>query len=351
MKHLSLFKTLINWSKKEFHSLPWRQKRSLYKTLVSEIMLQQTTVATVQNKFENFLQTFPTIEQLAFASEEEMLRAWKGLGYYRRAKNLRMAAIDIIDLYHGKIPQDFAQLKGIKGIGDYTASALLAIGGNKLALALDANLERVLARFYGIEVEKGLKLQKAIRELFETRQCLPEMTKLSARELNEALMDLGRVFCRARKVDCGQCFLQAGCEANKQNRPLDFPILTAKEKNDFIELTLVRFIVRKKKDVFVYQKQEGEWLAGQWELPTFVLEVQQKNFKQYPFLPEKTREQLDLQSSRQFRTSITCYKIKNLVVELSEHDFLQLHLQFRNGFFMNCKSDDLSTASMKALAL
>ncbi len=166
MKRLSSFKKLISWSREKHADLPWRKKRSLYFTLVSEIMLQQTTVSTVKNHFANFIEKFPDLETLALSSEEEMLRAWKGLGYYRRAKNLRKAALDVLEFFEGQIPLTLEELKSIKGIGDYMANALLAIGEDQPALALDANLERVLSRLYGIKTPKGPLLHKKLQELF-----------------------------------------------------------------------------------------------------------------------------------------------------------------------------------------
>jgi A/G-specific adenine glycosylase len=157
---------LIEWSKNEFSDLPWRKNRSLYRTLVSEIMLQQTTVGTVKNHYERFLKQFPTLSSLAEATEDELIVAWKGLGYYRRARNLKKIAETIHAEFNDEFPQDIETLKTISGIGPYTASAIVGIGMDKRALAVDANLERVIARLFNIKTEKGPKLQAAIGELF-----------------------------------------------------------------------------------------------------------------------------------------------------------------------------------------
>ena len=196
-------KALIKWSCSHYGHLPWRQSRSLYSTLVSEIMLQQTTVGTVLNHYHRFLKRFPSIKSLAMACEEDVLIEWKGLGYYRRAKNLRKACIHLWENYRGQIPLDFEKLIAIPGIGEYTANALLAIGGNKKTIALDANLERVIARLYGIKEKKGPKLLKHIYALFDDDKIFShDPQKVSFRHLNEALMDLGRTYCQSRKTRC-----------------------------------------------------------------------------------------------------------------------------------------------------
>lgn len=347
MKRLLPFKKLITWSRSKYAELPWRQKRSLYFTLVSEIMLQQTTVGTVKNHFANFIEKFPTVESLALTSEEQMLRAWKGLGYYRRAKNLRKAALDVVEFYEGEIPLDFEKLKGIKGIGDYTANALLAIGADKSALALDANLERVLARIYGIEVAKGLALHKKLQELFLKQEVLPEMKKLSPRFLTEALMDLGREFCQARKAICEKCPMQKVCVAFSEGRALQYPQQSDKKKKEkFFELKLLRVVVKKQDLVLAYQKEEGEWLSGQWELPTFILESEDVKLIQY----SKLKKKISFEKLKSFSTSITKYKIKNYILVCSEAEFLKLKNDKRHYAYHAPSKGDLSTASTKTLA-
>lgn len=346
MKSLSSFKKLISWSRKKFSELPWRKRRSLYYTLVSEIMLQQTTVGTVKNHFDRFLEEYPDVEILSLSTEEEMLRSWKGLGYYRRAKNLRKAAMDVMELFQGKIPLDFEDLKKIKGIGDYTASALLSIGEDKKALALDANLERVLSRLYGIKEAKGPKLQKLLREKFEKKEILSEMDKLSPRFLTEALMDLGRTFCQARKAICSECPLKDCCKAFFEGKPLSYPAGATEKKEKFFELKLLRVVVEKGSKVLAYQKKDGEWLSGQWELPTFILLSVDKNLEQYPFYKGK----LAWKKLKSYKTSITKYKIENYIWVCSEKEFLTLMEKKNSYAFHDPLKGDLSTASMKALS-
>jgi A/G-specific adenine glycosylase len=340
-------KKLIQWSKKEFSHLPWRKKRTLYTTLVSEIMLQQTTVSTVQKHFARFINRFPSLEDLANASEEELLVAWKGLGYYRRARNLKKIAESLIHDHGGEFPNVESELRKIPGIGPYTSGALIGIGMDERALAVDANLERVISRLHGIEDQKGLKLQKKINLLFNENKILYEKD-MSYRELNEALMDLGRVYCQARKVSCGLCPLSSHCEAFHRGNPLSFPhekALDKKRSEDHV-IQVLRLIVMKKDHILAYKKSEKEWLSGQFEVPTCLLSSTDKKLIQYPWLKQK----VDWAGLPMFKTGITKYKIENYIQVISYQEFKTLQfphpVEWRK---YSSESSNLSTASIKAI--
>jgi A/G-specific adenine glycosylase len=341
-----MFKKLINWSLDQHHHLPWRENRSLYKTLVSEIMLQQTTVSTVMNHYERFLNLYPTSEALALATEEEVCMAWKGLGYYRRARNLRKAAMDIELIFDGEIPLDHEELVSISGIGEYTANAILAIGADQKALAIDANLERVLSRIYLVEEEKGPKLQKKIKAHFDDGKIVKEINKFGARNLNEALMDLGRVFCQARKANCAECPMKSKCLAFKADRALEFPqVKTEKTKKKMYDLDLLRVIVKKKDKVLAYTKTNKEWLSGQLEIPTLILKSEDKKLKQYPM----ASAEIELKGLKKFKTSITKYKINNYILELNESDFnKQFGTKAKYDFVpFDIEKENFSTSTLK----
>jgi A/G-specific adenine glycosylase len=350
-----MVKKLVEWSEKEYSHLPWRKKRSLYGTLVSEIMLQQTTVGTVLSHFDRFLEQFPSAEELAKTTEEEICIAWKGLGYYRRARNLRKAAIHIVEKYKGKIPQSYEELVSIDGVGAYTANALLGIGGDKKVLAIDANLERVISRLYGIEVEKGPKLQKEIQRLFEEGSILSkELKEFGGRAINEALMDMGRVYCQAKRADCDICPLKRKCLALKTGDPLSFPKVCEKKlaaKQKPLNLKLLRVVVRKKNEVLVYKKSSKQWLSGQWEVPTFILESDDKKLDQYPNLPSKLK--LNLKKAIPLKTTITKYKIENSILEMNYTEFKKQFGALKGFEFrsMDKKEENLSTATLKSLKI
>ena len=335
-----MFKKLITWSSDNYSHLPWRQERSLYRTLVSEIMLQQTTVGTVQNHFEKFITLYPDIKSLANATEDEVVIAWKGLGYYRRAKNLRHIAIEIEKKFKSKIPTKLEELLLLKGVGDYTANALIAIGSDLPGLCLDANLERVLARFYGYEEIKGPKLLKKIRTDFAAGKILNEMKEHSPREFNEALMDLGRSICQKNKSWCHVCPLQKKCVASKSRDPLSYPREDAQKEKKYYELELLRVVVQKNNKILFFLKNEKEWLAGQWELPTFIIKSEDQKLTQYPYLDFK----LPLHSLGIIKSSITKYKIKNYILEISESEFKKINKN--NRFVFKTYDSKLNTGSV-----
>lgn len=340
-----MIKNLIKWSEQTYVHLPWRKNRSLYGTLVSEIMLQQTTVGTVLNHFERFLQRFPDISSLAKASEEEMLIAWKGLGYYRRAKNLKLIAETIQSEFGGKIPQDIDVLTSIKGIGPYTANALLAIGMDQKALAIDANLERVISRLFAIKEKKGTHLHKTIHHLFEKKEIFPE--KVSPRALNEALMDLGRTFCQARKASCDICPMNDVCQSYKEGNPLQYPIGGDAPKVAIsYDLKLLRIVVKKGSKILVYLKDEGEWLSGQYEIPTFVIHSEDKKLKQYPKLHQK----MAYEGLPTVKTGITKYSIENYILEISDKEFRVLNFPKKAVWkSLEIESENYSTTTLKCL--
>ncbi len=344
-----LFSELISWSTDQYSHLPWREKRTLYRTLVSEIMLQQTTVGTVLNHFEKFLSEYPSVFDLAKASEEQVCISWKGLGYYRRARNLRGLAIQTVEKFGGEIPTDIDSLMSLKGIGPYTANAIVAIGGNKAGLAVDANLERVLARFYGDKTEKGLKLQQKLHHDFKAGLIVSEMKALGPRALNEAFMDLGRILCQARKASCTLCPLRTECAAFKSGDPLSYPAEAAmkKEKGEDLFIRLLRVVVKEKKKILFYQKAEDEWLSGQWELPTFILETNDEKLKQYP----RIRAKKEFAEAAKIKTGITKYSIENHIVEMTVDEFKKLTSKIDISYEFKTHNEklNLSTTSIKAL--
>lgn len=337
----SSFKALIKWSKANYHHLPWRTNRSLYGTLVSEIMLQQTTVGTVLSHFEKFLKQFPHLKALSKASEEELTIAWKGLGYYRRARNLKKAADDIVNLHQGQIPADFDALVKISGIGEYTANALIAIGRDERALAIDANLLRVISRFYNL---KSLD-SKNIYSLFSQEKIFKDFQG-GWRDLNEALMDVGRTFCKANKADCMLCPMNENCLSFKHGT-ITFN-KDIKKKNQSHELTLLRFVIRKDDRLLVYKKSDKEWLSGQYEVPTLTIYCDDKKFTQYSMSPQFERESKKLLS---FKTGITKYDITNLVWEMSEREFKKWNLKEKKYEWVSIDSSktNLATSTIKIL--
>ncbi len=308
----SIWLNLINWSKRNHSHLPWREKRSLYHTLVSEIMLQQTTVSTVIPRFEKFIKKFPDISTLAEASEKEVLKSWEGLGYYSRARRLHGASKVICDLEY--FPEKFDELISIKGIGEYTANALLSIGMEKKELSLDSNLIRVLARFFGINNTKE-NCKKILYEKFNDKKIL-NLKNISFRALNESIMDLGRVYCQARKTDCLLCPLRKECVSFENNNQLLIPIIEKKKKVKKINLDVLRVLNVKNDKILFFTRPKGKWLEGQLELPSFVFN--NSTINQFPRISGIEFTGLPFVSS-----TITKYKIKNHIIKDQKISFDQ----------------------------
>ena len=344
-----MYKKLLSWSKDQHSHLPWRENRSLYLTLVSEIMLQQTTVQTVVNHIDKFISKYPSLKDLANSNEEEVCIAWKGLGYYRRARNLLSAAKEIQERYEGDIPVDIEELKKIKGIGDYTANAIVGIGAGKRALAVDANLERVIARLFAVDTVKGPKLQKEIYRQFNSGEILKELTHKNSRELNEAFMDLGRVLCQSRKTDCLLCPMKKSCLSYKRGIVEKIPNVEVKKVDKF-ELELLRVVVENRGKVLGYVKSDKEWLHGQIEIPTYILSSSDKKLSQYPVSPLSLSSK-ELKLLPQFKSSITKYKITNYILKLSMTEFKETFLGDREfGFYKkDFEAVNFSTTSIKVL--
>ncbi|WDE96070.1 hypothetical protein PQO03_10130 [Lentisphaera profundi] len=341
------FIELIKWSLANYAGLPWRtDERDLYRVLVSEVMLQQTTVGTVLPRYESFFVQFPTLESLAEADEADLALAWKGLGYYRRAQNL-YKAVKMIHQSGSDFPEGEEKLQEIPGVGPYTAAALTAIGRNELALAVDGNLQRVLSRYFLIREEQGPKLQKAVQSLMHNKLFAKIIESCGPRKFNEALMDLGRSICKPRNPKCTECSLQSSCKAFHEQCVEEIPHKKEKKKVIISELKLVRVLIRNKSgELLFYKKNKGEWLRDQWELPTIVISSEDKDFKQYPFA------KLADYSSEQITTAITRYRIRNHWLEMDELDFRDLGvLTDREFTFLKWPEpqEHISTASEKIL--
>jgi A/G-specific adenine glycosylase len=196
---------LLNWYKKVGRDLPWRRTRNPYRILVSEIMLQQTQVPRVIEKYKEFLTAFPTINKLAEASTADVIRAWKGLGYNRRALFLQKTARAIRDNHKGKFPKTLEELKELPGVGDYTARAVLSFAFEQPVPMMDTNHRRFYQRiFFGLNTKKDKELLVKAEEV---------ISKKHAYDWNQALMDFGSSICTTRKPKCEICPLQKYCKA------------------------------------------------------------------------------------------------------------------------------------------
>ena len=226
MKEQLVTKKILKWYDNNKRSLPWRKNVSLkkkqYFTLVSEFMLQQTQVVTVIPYFNRFIRKVPNLESLAKINDEKLIKLWEGLGYYSRAKNLKKTARNIIINFKGKLPSNFEDLVSLPGIGNYTASAILAIAFNKPYIPLDGNIERVLKRYLYLKKDKEIQKDNLIQK--------KSIFGISSRSSDyaQALMELGALICKPSNPLCNQCPIIKKCRSFKKK---DFDLTRNIKKN------------------------------------------------------------------------------------------------------------------------
>lgn len=256
--------TLLRWFRENGRDLPWRQTHDPYAIWLSEIILQQTQVKQGWEYWERFIRRWPKVEDLAEATEDEVLREWQGLGYYSRARNLHFAAKQIVAM--GGFPRTIEGLRSLKGVGDYTAAAIGSIAFGLSAAVVDGNVYRVLARHFGIDIPinttEGKKTFTALAQ-----SLLPEG---EASHYNQAIMDFGAILCTPQSPKCEICPLLESCVALREGRVGELPVklktLKVKERH------LIYIYVRCKGEVAIHRRGAGDIWQGLWE-PWLVDEV------------------------------------------------------------------------------
>lgn len=265
---------LLAWYAKHERDLPWRKSSDPYRVWVSEVMLQQTQVETVKAYFQRFMKAFPTVCHLATADEQDVLKQWEGLGYYRRARGLHAAAKVIVAEHQGEFPADVTSLMTLPGIGRYTAGAIVSIAYDKPAPILEANTIRLFARLIAYRDDPTKSAGQ--RRLWATaEEVLP---KKNVARFNQALMELGSLVCKPALPLCDQCPVGALCETNRLG--LQDRISGAKKKLKFTEVREAAVVVRKKGKFLLRQCAEGERWAGLWDFPRFEVESEGPLFVQ-----------------------------------------------------------------------
>jgi A/G-specific adenine glycosylase len=252
---------LLTWFARHRRDLPWRHTRDPYAIWVSEVMLQQTQVATVIPYFQRFLQAFPTLPHLAAADEQQVLRLWEGLGYYRRARSLHQAARQLAAEHQGNLPDDPEVWRRLPGVGRYTLGAVLSQAFDRRLPILEANSARLLCRFFGVdEPPEDAAVQKRLWQLAEV--LLP---RRRVGDFNQALMELGALVCTPAAPGCLICPLARHCAARNQGRQDELPRRTRPPAT--IEVQEVAVVVRRDGQVLAVQRPaQGRW-ANLWEFP------------------------------------------------------------------------------------
>ncbi|GEK36391.1 A/G-specific adenine glycosylase [Enterococcus thailandicus] len=252
----------VEWYEREKRNLPWRYNHDPYRIWISEIMLQQTRVDTVIDYFYRFMEWFPTIEELANAPEEKLLKAWEGLGYYSRARNIQAAAKQIMSEFGGEMPQTVAEISSLKGIGPYTTGAIASIAFDLPEPAIDGNVMRVVSRLFCIEEDIA---KASSRKVFDeaVRSIIDEE---HPGELNQAFMDLGSAICTPTSPKCEICPIQSFCLANKRGIQTNFPVKTKKAKPK--DVYYVAAAIQDQAGSFYLEKRTSQkLLADMWTFP------------------------------------------------------------------------------------
>jgi len=252
---------LLTWYDQHSRDLPWRRNPDPYRVWVSEIMLQQTRVEIVSPYYQRWLELFPDLPTLARASLEEVLKAWEGLGYYSRARNLHRAAQVVMDRYDGELPSDPRALQRLPGIGRYTAGAIASIAYGLDVPTLDGNIRRVLARLFN--VVEPVRSSQGERLLWELAASILPAGQAGAH--NQALMELGATVCTARNPGCGRCPLAAACPARLLGVQEQRPVSQARRA--LPHYTVTAAVIHRDGLVMITQRPVEGLLGGLWEFP------------------------------------------------------------------------------------
>lgn len=256
---------LVDWYQKVKRDLPWRHTQEAYPIWISETMLQQTRVETVKPYYERFLKAFPTPESLAVASEEEVLTLWQGLGYYSRARNLQAGVRELVEVYGGKLPQERKEVEKLRGVGPYTAGALLSLVYGLPEPAVDGNVYRVITRFSTISEPIDLpNTRKIVSEIVS--QMIP---KDRAGDFNQGLMELGATLCSPRSPRCVECPIHQLCLGYQKESVLEFPKKKPAKPPKMISLSAGVLIEEGK--VLLRKRPSKGLLANMWEFPSVEL--------------------------------------------------------------------------------
>jgi A/G-specific adenine glycosylase len=253
---------LLRWFEKNKRDLPWRKTRDPYAIWVSEIMLQQTQVATVIPYYQRFLKSFPTLRHLARSDLSRVLKVWEGIGYYSRARNLHRASQIVLNHFHGEIPNTLKDLLSLPGIGRSTAGAILSFAFDKEAPILDGNARRVLSRLFAVSGSRGRRAEQLLWKISESL-----IPRGHSNPFNQALMDIGSMLCTPKDPQCLSCPLRDLCKGKTSGEPERFPTKSIKKKIPHIEA--IAAVIQQNGKVLLKQRPPKGLLGGLWDFPNW----------------------------------------------------------------------------------
>jgi len=253
--------SLETWYMKNARAMPWRKNPSPYFTWVSEVMLQQTQVDTVIPYFHRFIENFPTIQALADAPLQNVLKCWEGLGYYSRARNFHKAASVVTKTLDGVIPSRFEDLCKLPGLGPYCSAAIASISFGEAVPVVDGNVLRVFTRFWGIDTD--IRQPSVRKDIFA--KLTPFIKKANPSYFNQAIMELGATVCRPQKADCNDCPLTTDCYSYLNDCVADFPVKSKAKPVPHYEIGVG--VIWKDDKILIAKRKETQMLGGLWEFP------------------------------------------------------------------------------------
>jgi len=261
MLEKTLSRRLLAWYRDQARDLPWRKYKDPYAIWVSEVMLQQTRVATAIPYFKRWMERFPSVHAVAKASEDAVLKEWEGLGYYRRARYLHQAAKTLVETNQGNLPGNVEALQSLPGIGPYTAAAIASIAFEQDVPAIDGNVRRVYSRVFNVDLP--LSTSEGIKRI----QTLAgeQLPSGEAGDFNQALMDLGASICTPQSPDCPRCPLRKGCQAYDHKIQEQRPVY--KEKAPIPHHTVTAAVIQKNGSLLLAKRPPEALLGGMWEFP------------------------------------------------------------------------------------
>ncbi len=255
----SFRRKLLSWYERHQRKLPWRDCEDPYKTWISEVMLQQTTVQAIFPYYSRWMQMFPNIKSLSQFPLQKILKAWQGLGYYQRAKNIHRASKIIFEKHKGNIPQDYEELRKLPGFGPYITAAVLSLAFDLPYPVIDANVRRVLMRLKGVSGEANPKNDRALLDFLT-----PYFPKKKSGQFNQALMEFGALVCRPKNPSCLICPLNDFCKAFKEGKQEVIPL---PKKRNTRRIEAVVAVIRKNGKILVQKRPPRGLLADLWEFP------------------------------------------------------------------------------------
>jgi A/G-specific adenine glycosylase len=304
----SFRKSLVRWFDASARDLPWRRTRDPYAIWLSEIMLQQTQAATVVAYFERFLKQFPTIDRLAGATEQEVLKLWEGLGYYRRARQLHAAAQEIATNHQGRFPRQFETIRSLPGIGRYTAGAIASFAFDDRRPIVEANTLRLYCRLLGLRSDPRTKATQEALWTFAERI-------LPARQpgrLNQALIELGSQVCKPRLPLCDACPVNEFCAARQLGLVDTIPVKSPKTRYEAALEAAV--VVRNRRDeILLRQRGDKERWAGMWDFPRGVLALGEEANKVSSTQKSKIRELVESQTGAKIQLGAERFRLRHSV--------------------------------------